>query len=611
MTNADVAHLFHQMAIMLELDGANTFRVRAYREGARQIESLGESLAIVLEREGGLEAIPGIGKDLAQKIRDVAATGTTPMFEELKSRYPLELVKLTDLQGLGAKRVRQMFDTLGVRDRATLEAAAKAGQLRELPGFGEKLEAKVLQSLAVSAQFTGRVLLSGAWDAAHALADTLRAVRGVKAVEIAGSFRRRKDTIGDLDLLVTCGESAAVMKTFVSQPQVAEVLGHGETKSSVRLANGLQVDLRVVPADSYGAALLYFTGSKAHNIELRRIALERGMSLNEYGLTRGEKRVAGRTEEEVYRALELAWIPPELREGQGEIALARAGRLPELIEEKDLRGDLHMHTDRSDGRNTIVEMVRACRDRGYAYCAITEHSKSLTVANGFNEARVRRSVAEIAAARREVPGIEVLHGLEVDILADGALDLEDDALELLDWVTLSLHSRLDQPTDVVTERVLRAIAHPAACALSHPTGRIIGQRPGAALDFDRVFERAAALGVALEINAQPDRMDLSDVNARRAKELGARIVIDTDAHSTRMLEFIRYGVFAARRAGLTKADVLNTLPWERFRKSIRKPASGVMGAAPKPKAAVRAPAAKVAKAPPATRKATKKSATRK
>jgi DNA polymerase (family 10) len=564
MTNADVARIFSQMAIMLELDLANSFRVRAYREAARQVESLGEPLTAVFAREGGLEEIPGIGKDLAQKIRDIVATGTTQMYEDLKGKYPLEMVRLTELQGLGAKRVRQMFDRLGVRDRDTLEAAARAGKLRELPGFGEKMEAKILNSLAVSSQFTGRLLLSGAWAIAHALSDSLRAIPGVEQVEIAGSFRRRKDTIGDLDLLVCGGSPAAVMDVFVSNPQVAEVLGHGDTKSSVRLANGLQVDLRVVPEDSFGAALLYFTGSKAHNIELRRIAIDNGMSLNEYGLTRDGQRVAGRIEEEVYRALNLAWVPPELREAQGEIAMARDGTLPVLIEAEDLRGDLHMHTTRSDGRGTLEEMVRACRDRGYAYCAITEHSQSLVIANGFDEDRVRQSVAEIAAVRRQVPGIEVLHGLEVDILADGALDLGDDALALLDWVTVSLHARLDQPRDEVTARVLRAIEHPATSALSHPTGRIIGNRAGAALDFDRVFERAAALGVAVEINAQPDRMDLSDAHARRAKELGVTLVIDTDAHSVASLDYIRYGLFAARRAGLTKHDVINALPFDRF-----------------------------------------------
>jgi DNA polymerase (family 10) len=586
MSNAEIARILSQFAVMLELDGANSFRVRAYREGARVVESLAEPLAALAAEEKGLENIPGIGKSLAQHIRDLLETGTTEQWEVMKKKYPVALVELTELQGIGPKRVRQMFDALGVQDRASLEAAAKAGQLRELPGFGEKMEAKILQSLAVASQFTGRLLLAGAWPVANELADALRALPGVREVEIAGSFRRRKETIGDLDLLVTGGKPEAVMEAFVTRSNVLEVLGQGETKSSVRLASGLQVDLRHVPQESFGAALLYFTGSKAHNIELRKIAIEKGMSLNEYGLTRGERTVAARTEEDIYRALELAWIPPELREMQGEIEMARNGTLPKLIELGDIRGDLHMHSTRSDGQDTLAEMVRASRDRGVEYCAITEHSKALAMIGGFDTARVKQSVAEIAAVRREVPGIEVLHGLEVDILADGALDLSDEGLAILDWVIVSLHSRLDQPGPEVTARVLRALEHPMVHAMGHPTGRQIGSRKGAALDMERVFERAAALGVAMEINAQPDRTDLSDVNARFAREKGVRLVIDTDAHSIRQLDFMRYGVFAARRAGLTKEHVLNTLPIERLRAALRprdaakKAASGATAAAP-------------------------------
>ena len=390
----------------------------------------------------------------------------------------------------------------------------------------------------------------------------------------------------------------------------------------MRLASGLQVDLRLVPAESFGAALLYFSGSKQHNIELRRMAIDKGWSLNEYGLTKGERVVASRTEEDIYKALGMAWVPPELREANGEIELALEGRLPKLIEEQDLRGDLHMHSDRSDGRDSLETMVRACHDRGYAYCAITEHSKSLAMAGGFNEARVRKSVGEIEAVRKQVPGIEVLHGLEVDILADGALDLGDDALGLLDWVIVSLHSRLDQPGPDVTRRVLRAIEHPRVCAMAHPTGRLIGSRSPAALDFEPIFTRAAELGVAMEINSQPDRTDLSDVNARFAREKGVKIVIDTDAHATTHLELIRYGVFAARRAGLTKDDVLNTRPYTELRRSIRrastsgaktpqlatkKPASRSQTAsktpAPKPRPTARAPGARA-------RPAAKKPATR-
>jgi DNA polymerase (family X) len=578
MTNADIARVLSRMAVMLELDGANPFRVRAYREGARVLETVAEPLAALAATEGALEALPGIGKDLAQRVRDMVATGTTPPYEELRKRYPLPLVELTELQGLGPKRVRQLHDELGIKDRASLEAAARAGKLRDLPGFGEKMETKVLQSLAVSATEQGRLLLAGAWPLAHALADALKKVRGVREVEIAGSFRRRRETIGDLDLLVTGGAVDDVMDTFTKQSQVLEVLARGETKSSIRLASGLQVDLRHVPADSFGAALLYFTGSKSHNIELRKIAIDKGMSLNEYGLTRGERVIASRTEEDIYRALGLAWIPPELRESVGEIELAREDELPKLIEERDILGDLHMHSTRSDGRNSLDEMVQAAKARGYAYCAITEHSKSLAMAGGFNEARVRKSVDEIAALRKRVPGIEVLHGLEVDILADGALDLDDDALELLDWVIISLHSRLDQPGPDVTQRVLRALENPNVCAMAHPTGRLIGSRNGAALDFEAVFTHAAKLGVAMEINSQPDRMDLSDVNARFALAKGVTLVIDTDSHAVNQLENIRYGVFNARRAGATKADVLNTRASSKLRIRTRAPRANAVAA---------------------------------
>jgi len=602
LANADVARALATLATMLEIDGANPFRVRAYQEAARVVDALPEPVARLAGEEGALEALPGIGKDLAQKIRDLLATGSTGLYDELLKKYPLELVRLTELQGLGAKRVRVLHDTLHIRDRGGLEAAARAGQLRELPGFGEKLEQKVLHSLSIAEQVSGRLLLANAWAVAHGLADRLRGVQGVTRVEVAGSFRRRRDTVGDLDLLVCGGMPATVMDAFTTHDQVAEVLARGETRSAVRLAGGLQVDLRLVPAESFGAALLYFTGSKEHNIELRRVANDQGLTLNEYGLVRergtraqpgSEKTVAGRTEVEIYRALGMDWIPPELREARGEIALAREGRLPRLIEQDDLRGDLHLHTTRSDGRHTLAEMVRAAKDRGYAYVAITEHSKSLAMAGGFDEARVRRSVAELEAVRREVPGIEVLHGLEVDILADGTLDLDDDALELLDWVIVSLHSRLDQPAEAATARVLKALEHPAACAMGHPTGRMIGTRPASPFDMERVLERAAELGVAMEINCQPDRLDLSDVHARLAKEKGVTLVIDTDAHSMANLDLMRYGLFVARRGGLTKDDVLNAWPYERMRKAIRGNRSGAVKTA----APAKQPAANPGEAP--------------
>jgi DNA polymerase (family 10) len=601
MTNAEIARIFARIATMLEMEGANPFRVRAYREGARVIESQPEPMEGLAATEGALEELKGIGKDLAQKIRDLVATGSTAMYDEMKARMPLEVVALTELQGLGPKRVMTLFKELGVRNREDLENAAKAGKLRDLPGFGEKVEQNVLKALATAAATSGRMLLAGAWPVAHALAERVRKLPGVTHVELAGSFRRRKETVGDLDVLVCGGEPGKVMDAFTQHAEVADVLGRGETKSSVRLTNGLQVDLRLVPAESFGAALLYFTGSKEHNIELRKLAIEHGWSLNEYGLTKGEKLLAGRTEEEVYQKLGLAWIPAELREARGEIALARDGKLPKLIEERDLVADLHMHSDRSDGRDTLEHMVRAAKERGYQYIAITEHSKSLTVARGFDEARVRKSVDEIAAVRKKVPGIEVLHGLEVDILADGSLDLDDDALALLDWVVISLHSRLDQPGPVATQRVLRALDHPAVCAMGHPTGRILGVREPVAFDVEQVFARAAERGVAMEINAQPDRLDLSDANVRLARSMGVDIVIDTDAHSIPQLENIRYGVFVARRAGLEAADVVNARAWAGFKRwQEERRAKGATRPAVKSKAPV-GPTAAAAKRVPSKR----------
>ena len=574
LSNTELARSLARMGTLLEIDGANPFRVRAYKEAARVVDNHGESLAAIVDEPGALESLQGIGKGVAKYIRDLVATGHTPDLDAMLVKYPEEVVGFTELQGLGPKRVKTLFDTLGIRTREELARAAEAGKLRELPGFGEKVEQNVMKALATASQWTGRMLLAEAWPLAHALADRVRKVPGVRQVELAGSFRRRRETVGDLDLLVTGGELEAVMDAFTKHDSVADVLGRGESKSSVRLTAGLQADLRVVPEESFGAASLYFTGSKQHNIELRKVAIEKGMSLNEYGLTQGERTVAGRTEEEVYGALGFAWVPPELREALGELELAREDRLPRLLELDDLRADLHMHTTRSDGRDSIDAMVEAAIARGYEYLAITEHSKALAMANGFDAARVRESVGEIEAARKRHPGIHILHGLEVDILAEGELDLDDDTLALLDWVIVSIHSRLEQTPEVATARALRAVSHPAVHAFGHPTGRLIGSRVPMPFDVERVAEAAAAHGVAMEINAAPERLDLSDVNARLAREKGCRFVIDTDAHAVSQLDHLRFGVFQARRAGLTKDDVWNTRPFtefDRWRRERRAP----------------------------------------
>ena len=585
-SNAELAKTLARMGVLLELDGGNVFRVRAYKEGARVIENHAESLAGLVDQPGALEALPGIGKGIAQHIRDLVGTGHTETLDELRKKYPEELVELTELHGLGPKRVRTLFDELKIHSRVQLEEAAKAGKLRGLAGFGEKVEQNVLKSLATASQWAGRMLLAEAWPHAQALAERMRQLPGVKQVELAGSFRRRRETVGDLDVLVCGGDAEQVMKAFTTHGSVADVLGQGETKSSVRLEVGLQADLRLVPEESFGAALMYFTGSKEHNIELRRIAIDKGLSLNEYELTQSEKSekvVAGRTEEDVYRALGMAWVPPELRENRGEIDLAREGRLPKLIELSDLRADLHMHTTRSDGRDSIDAMVKAAIERGHEYIALTEHSKALPMANGFDAARVRKSVTEIEAARARHPGIPILHGLEVDILADGELDLDDETLAVLDWVVVSIHSHFSQAPAVATERALRAVRHPLVHAFGHPSGRLIGSRDPVAFDVEKVAVAASEHGVAMEINASPDRLDLSDVNARLALEKGCRFVIDTDAHATGQLDNLRFGVFQARRAGLTKDDVWNTRTFEAFdrwrrEKRSRKPQAGGNGA---------------------------------
>ncbi|HET9328352.1 MAG TPA: DNA polymerase/3'-5' exonuclease PolX [Candidatus Eisenbacteria bacterium] len=600
MTNDDIARVFSRLATMLEIDGANPFRVRAYREAARVLGELLEPAAGLDVQ--ALKGLPGIGGDLAVKIRDVIDTGTTALFEETKLKVPLEVVALTELQGMGPKRVKMLLDR-GIKNRDQLEQAARSGALRELPGFGETLVTKLIKAIESAARIGGRPLLSAAWPVAEALVARFRQIPGVTQTEATGSFRRRRETVGDLDILVSGGDAARVMGSLTEYSEVGEILGRGDSKSSVRLKSGLQVDVRLVPEEGFGAALLYFTGSKAHNIALRKIAIDKGWMLNEYGLFDDGTRIAGRTEEEVYHKLGMDWIPPELREARDEIERAWTGTLPKLIELEDLRGDLHLHTDRTDGRESLETVVKTAKAKGYAYCAITDHSQSLTMANGFDTARVRRSVEEIEAVRRAVPGIRVLHGLEVDILGDGSLDLDDEGLGLLDWVIVSLHSRLTQPRAEMTARVLKALAHPAVHVMGHPTARMLGKREPVDLDIEAVLDAAAAHGVLMEINSQPHRVDLCDLHARMAKERGIKLVINTDGHTLVEMDQMRYGIFSARRAGLEKGDVLNTLEADELLDAVRRKAPAVKAVskaaakAAKPAAPPKAAAKRKAAAP--------------
>ena len=556
--NADIAAIFTEIADLLEIRDDNPFRIRAYRNAARIVSGYGRELATLIVSGQEPPKLPGIGADLDAKIHEIAATGRCAALEKLRRGMPPAITELLKIPGLGPKRVRALNSELGISTLAQLKRAAGEGRIRALEGFGAKTEQRILESLATRSGQAGRFRLAVAAQYAEALVAYLKRVRGVRQVVVAGSYRRMKDTVGDLDILVAAREAGSLMERFAGYDEVHEVLAKGETRSSVVLKCGLQVDLRLVPQESYGAALHYFTGSKAHNIAVRRLAQAKGLKLNEYGVFRGEKRVAGDTEESVFAAVGLPFIAPELREDRGEIEAARAGRLPQLVTEADLRGDLHMHTTASDGHNTIREMALAARGRGLDYIAITEHSVRLAVAHGLDAPRLARQASEIDDLNRELRGITVLRGIEVDILDDGTLDLPDSALGKLDWVVASVHSAFSLSRKRQTGRILRALDNPHVCMLGHPTGRMLGARDAYDADMLRVMRKARSRNVALELNAQPDRLDLDDALCRMARDEGVLVSINSDAHSVDGFSNLRYGIGQARRGWLGRGDVLNT-----------------------------------------------------
>lgn len=569
MQNAAIAALFDELAELLELQGANPFRVRAYRNAARTMENSTESIAdLVAEPGHDLTKLEGVGKDLAEKIETIVTTGRLPQLDELRQEFPPDVVRMLRIPGLGPKKVIVLLKELEIKTLADLQAAAEQGRIAVLKGFGKKTEKTILEGLKLLEQTGQRVLLSAAKAASDAIVAELAKVPGVSQVIAAGSCRRRKETCGDLDILAVAEDSAAIMDKLAKQQSVQKVLARGETKQSVVLAGGLQLDLRVVPEESYGAALVYFTGSKEHNIVLRRMAQDRGLKLNEWGIFRGEKSVAGRTEEDVYAAVDLPWIPPELRENRGEFELAEHGKLPKLLELKDIQGDLHMHTTASDGTASILEMAEAAKARGLKYIAITDHSKRVSMAHGLDAERLRAHWKEIRKVRDQIKGIEILCGIECDILEDATMDLDDDVLSEADWVIAVLHYGLKQPREQIQKRLLNAIRNPNVDIIGHPSGRMIGQRPGADVHYPEIFKAAADHGVMMEINANPNRLDLDDVQAAAAKDRGIPIVINTDSHATNGFDILEFGVYQARRAGLTKTDVANTRPLKEFRKLI-------------------------------------------
>jgi DNA polymerase (family X) len=576
ITNSEVADIFTEVADLLEIEGANEFRVRAYRDAARTISGLPRSVREMLADGEDLTELPGIGDDLAGKIEEIVETGSLEQLVEIRARTPPSLGKMLNIAGLGPKRVQTIHNELGVVTLDELQEAAQTGQIRELHGLGPKIEEKILEDLERQAGEEERTRLDVAEELVAPLAAYLEEIDAVQRVTVAGSYRRRKETVGDIDLLLISkeGEATAAMDAFVAYEDVVEVVSQGETRSTVRLRSDLQVDVRVVPEESYGAALLYFTGSKAHNITLRNmalnVALDEGLKVNEYGVFRGEERVAGRTEQEVYDLFDLAYIPPELREDRGELAAAQKGELPDLITLDDIRGDVQMHTTGSDGKASLEEMVAAARDLGREYIAITDHSAHVGVVQGLDADALDEQIAQIEALNDELEDFRVVKGVEVDILPDGALALPDAALAKLDVVVASVHTKFGLSQEKQTERVLRALDNPHVNILAHPTGRRIGDRPPYEIDLERVMAAALERGCFLEINASPERLDLNDIYAKMAKEMGLKLVISTDAHRPSGLSNMKYGVWQARRGWLAADDVINTRPWPDLKRLLQR-----------------------------------------
>ncbi len=568
MSNSQIAAALTELADLLELLGENAFRVRAYRNAARTIESLPDEVTLLLDQSPhALLELEGIGKDLAQKISSLATTGQLDQLDEVRSQVPPGVVQMLKIPGLGPKKVAALWKELQVNTLDDLQAAATAGRVAELKGFGKKTEQSILEGISLAAEAGRRVLISVAREAAEQIAQSLRKVAGVERVEIAGSARRWKETCGDLDLLAIAADSTAAMDELSQHPLVSQVVARGETKQHVRLKSGIDLDLRVVPPESFGAAWQYFTGSKEHNVVMRRLAQEKGLKLNEYGLFRGEEMVAGTDEESIYKTLELPWIPPELRENRGEFHL----QAPiDLIQPGDLQGDLHMHTTATDGAGSIEEMIEGARAAGLKYIAITDHSKRVAMANGLDSVRLREHWRRIDTIRQKTKGIEVLCGIECDILEDATLDLPDEVLAEADWVIAVLHYGLRQPAEMIEKRLLAAIQNPHVDCIGHPSGRLIGSRAPAEINYHTFLKAAQDYGVMLEINANPARLDLNDIQSARAKELGIPIVINSDSHHIHGFQLLEYGVHQARRAGLTKADVANTLDFTSFRQLIRR-----------------------------------------
>ena len=574
MINQEIANIFYEIAHFLEMEGIQ-FKPYAYQKAAISLESLERDVRDIY-REGGrkfLEKIPGVGESIAEKIEEYLKTGKIKYYQDLKRKTPVKMQDLTAVEGLGPKKVKTLYQKLGIRNIKDLEKAVKAHKIAPLFGFGEKTEKNILEGIAFLKRSKGRFLLGEILPKVKEVYKKLKNLKEVEKVDPAGSVRRMKETIGDVDFLVISKNPSRVMDFFVSLPGVVRIWGKGTTKASVRMKEGFDMDIRVVPARSYGSALQYFTGSKEHNIAIRRIAMDKGLKLSEYGLFRGPKMIAGKTEEEIYKALGMEWIPPEMRENQGEIEAALAKKLPKIIDYKDIRGDLHCHSKWDGGRNTIEEMAQTARERGYQYIGITDHTKFLRIEHGLNEKQLAQQRKEIDKINLQLITnnlqLRILQGAETNILADGSIDIKDEALKKLDYAIAGIHSNFKMEKARMTDRIIKAMRNPYIKIISHPTGRILKRRDEYQIDFEKILRAAREFKVILEINSFPERLDLNDQNIRRAKEAGVKMVINTDSHHKDQLRFMEFGIAQARRGWAKREDIINTYPVEKMLRFLK------------------------------------------
>ena len=571
--NNDIVEKLNKVADLLDIKGENQFRIRAYRSAAQTISGLSQSVSDMIDEGKDVSNLPNVGSSIADKIKEIVDTGSLEQLEKLEKKMPEELVDLMTIPNLGPKKVQTLYEELDISNKDDLEKAAQDGKIQGIEGFGEKTEEKILDELEAAKKGCGkeRIKLYVAEEITEPLLDYIKNIKGVQKVDVAGSYRRRKETVGDIDILVVCNDSEKVMDKFVDYEDVTKVISKGETRSSIQLRSGLQVDLRAMAKKSYGSAMVYFTGSKAHNIEIRKMANDKDLKINEYGVFKNEdEHVAGKTEEEVYEQIGLPFINPELRENRGEIEAAQKDKLPRLVKLEDIKGDLQSHSKYSDGKFEIEEMAEAARDKGYEYLAMTDHSKRVTMAKGLDEKKLAKQIEHIDKLNEKWKNFRILKSCEVDILKDGSLDLDDEILKELDIVICSVHYDTNLSKEKQTRRVLKAMENPHFNIFAHPTGRKINERRPYEIDIKKVLKAAKDNGCFLECNAQPDRLDLTDVNCKMAKEMGVKIAISTDAHTKNDLDKMRFGIGQARRGWLEKSDVLNTESWSSLKKTIKR-----------------------------------------